>query len=341
MFAHVDKLARVAALLAILALPVACDRGVTAPERPSMAAHARNALLTLPRLTIPDFDNSQYFSIDVQRAAQQQYGSSATAVLTFDHLYGWKASVGGSLYGIDMKRAVADEYGSGYVLAAVGLGGYDWRAVHWSALANRVLPVMPVGSDQFFNVSAARSGMANFQSVLLTIRNWYKYRTGESFHYLQPLIVPVQSTMTSAQWNTLASSSNDPNHRYDFMNAAINEYRLSYPALGSALRAVIVPFTGASPDAWLGAASTGSYAVEAPRGSSITCPASGALDDRCADATYAIGHELGHTFGLQHSCDAYPSDPNCANSIMQVGKPWDAILLSGEISTLTALPFFW
>jgi hypothetical protein len=50
---------------------------------------------------------------------------------------------------------------------------------------------------------------------------------------------------------------------------------------------------------------------------------------------------MAHTFGLQHSCDVYPSDPNCMNSIMQVGKSWDAILLSGEISTLVALPFFW
>ena len=47
----------------------------------------------------------------MQRAAVQQYGSSATVVLTVDHLYGWKASVGGRLYGIDMKRAVADQWG--------------------------------------------------------------------------------------------------------------------------------------------------------------------------------------------------------------------------------------
>jgi hypothetical protein len=334
-----------AILLGLLVMPAACDRSATAPEsRPAPSTAASHDLFPITKLPspAPDFDASQYFAIDVNRAAQQQYGASATAVLTTDHLYGWKASVAGRLFGIDMARAVADQYGTGYVLAAVGVAGYDWRAVRWSGLNSHIVPVMPVASDLFWDVNSVRTGLANFKSVLLTIRNWYSYRAGQTFHYVQPLVVFLQSTQTAAQWNALAELSTDPNHRYDFMNAAIGEYRRSYPQPGSALKAVIVPFTGASPDIWHGAASTsGIYAVSPPRASSITCPASGSLDARCADATYAIGHELGHTFGLQHACDAYPSDPNCGNSIMQTGKPWDAILLSGEINTLTPQSFFW
>ena len=333
--------------LALCALPLlvaaACERSATAPDNFAAKGAGASKLLTIPKIQpLADFDASQFFPIDVNRAAQQQYGSLATAVLTVDHLYGWKASVGGRLYGIDMARAVADQYGSGYVLGAVGVAGYDWRAIRWSNLTNRVLPVMPVASDFFFDVNAVRSGLANFQSVLLTIRNWYSYRAGETFHYAQPVIVPLQSTQTAAQWNALSQLTSDPNHRYDFMNAAISEFRRSYPQPnGSVLKAIISVYTGASPDVWLGAASTGgNYAVSPPRATSISCPASGELDSRCSDATYAIGHELGHTFGLAHSCDAYPSDPSCNDSIMQTGKPWGAILLTAEINALLTQGFF-
>ena len=334
-------------LLTLLALPLACDREPTAPA-PKLPTKPEVSILTPPPSLIPDFDASQYFSIDVQRAAQTQRGASATAVALSNHLYGWRAKVGTQLYSIDMQRAVADQYGSGYILGAVGVGVYDWRAVKWSALANRVLPVMPIGSDYFWNVSAVQTGLANFRSVLIAIRNWYGWRAGKSFRLLQPLVVPLQSNQTAAQWNALANLSTQDAHRYDFMNAAIAEYQRSYPAPGSALRAVIVPFTGTSLDIWNGAASTGSYAVEAPRGTSITCPATGPLDSRCADATYAIGHELGHTLIGEgnHSCYYYPDYPNCEQSIMQWGKPQDAILIpdyngkTGEISKFNATPFF-
>jgi hypothetical protein len=339
--------ARWRAWLLLLALPMACDRNPAAPASPFTPAEGLQIGFPVP--SFPVFDSSQYFPIDVQLAVQQQYGSAYTAVQVSNHLYGWRAKYKywtGGLYSIDMARAVRDQYGSGYVLGAVGAGINDWRAVHWSALVDAVLPVMPIASDYFFNVDSVAWGLANLRSVLVTIRNWYALRMtlyggpSKTFRLLRPLVVFLQSSRTAAQWNALSYSTTDDLHRYDFMYAVDSEYQRAYPVPGGVLRVAIVPFTGNSPDVWLGAADQAAYAVAPPRATSVSCPPTGPLDYRCSDATYAIGHELGHGFSLHHSCDTYPSDTTCSNSIMQTGKPWDAILLPGEVNTLQTSPFF-
>ncbi|TXH66505.1 MAG: hypothetical protein E6Q88_11830 [Lysobacteraceae bacterium] len=105
-------------------------------------------------------------------------------------------------------------------------------------------------------------------------------------------------------------------------------------------KVVAVPYSGNSQNVSLGAAGSGQFAVGAPRSSSVSCPSSGAQNANCADAEYAIGHELGHTFGRGHSCDVYPSNPSCGNSIVQAGKPWNAILLPGGHHRLAGVTFF-
>ena len=112
------------------------------------------------------------------------------------------------------------------------------------------------------------------------------------------------------------------------------------PEPGSNLRVVLSPYTGESAGVWLGAAASGRYAAATQRATSLDCPSEGMLGRACDDAAYAIGHELGHTFGLGHSCDEYPGHPRCGESIMQTGSPPEAILLQQEVCDLLASPFF-
>ena len=331
-------ISRVAILRLLALVALACGREVTAPTS-QPTANPAGAESSVSGSSLSPFDATEYFAIDVQRAARRQYGSSAKAVRVSRHLYGWLARVSDHTYPIDMTRAVRDQYGPDYILGAVGVGVYDWRAVHWPALSDRVLPVMPIANDYFFNVDSVAWGLANLKSVIVATRNWYGLHVGKTFRPLQPLVVFVQSSLSAMQWNAISSSTTESLHRFDLLYAAENEYLRTYPQ-PSTLRVVILPFTGNSPNVWLGAADQAVYAAIPPRASSILCPGVGPFDSRCSDATYAIGHELGHTFGLIHSCDAYPGASDCQYSIMQTGRPWDAILLPGEISWLQASPFF-
>ncbi len=314
--------------LAFMALTVMTLVGVLPPR----AA----AQITSPGSPAPE--TAFYLPLDLTRAAQEQYGRSATAVATGDHLYSWMAKVRTELKPLDLSRAVTSQYGVSYTLVAVGVGLWDWRAVNLSSLPRTVLPVMAVASDRFFNVRGVRSGLSRYVSVLSTMRNWYKARDGKTFRLLQPLVVPTNRT--SDEWNRLSASTADPAHRFDLLFEAIAAYRAHLPARTENLRVTIAPFSGSNPEAWLGAASIDGFAVAPPRATSVSCPLGPPLDEGCSDATYALGHELGHTFGLPHSCDAYPTDPNCGRSIMQTGKPWEAILLPGEVSQLDRSGFF-
>src|SRR5690349_6262260 len=366
------------ALLVLLGFPLACDRTPTEPVTTTQPRIETSLLFPLVTLASP-FDASQYFSIDVNRAAQQQYGSSATAVAVSNHLYGWRAVVNGTQYPIDMRRAVAQQWGSGYVLGAVGVGLYDWRAVHWSALPHEVLPVMVIASDYFYNVSAVQTGLSNLQSVLITTREWYRaaYSSaissfpnpplpGKTFNMLQPLVVfdyssYESSSYTAAQWNAFSTAA--------LVSNASNEYETVYPRYslggptGTAVRVLLSVFAGNGltvPIGGGGGVYNGLYgasglapytnlpglAVVPPAVNSLTCSwgtgGDGLLYDiPCARATWLIGHYLGYTFGLQN-CDAGGGPYDCLDSIMGAGYPLPptTVLTSAQISTLSASGFF-
>jgi hypothetical protein len=284
------------------------------------------------------FDSSFFKSIDVSRAARDQYGPLADAVATGDHLYDWKARVGRELKGLDLEQAVAAQYGPDFTLVAVGVHKFDWKAIRFADLDGVILPVMAIASDQFFDIDGVRHGLSSFESVLGTVQAWYNAHVEGKLRVLAPVIIPT--SQSSTQWVALSTVTQDPAHRYDLLDAAIAAYESSLPKPPEDVRVVIAPYSGPSPDVWLGAASRGRYAVSPQRATSVSCPAAGPMSSECSDAAYAIGHELGHTFGLGHTCDEYPNHSRCSDSIMQTGKPPEAILLQREVCILLDTPFF-
>ena len=286
------------------------------------------------------FEGDYYRSLDLRQAAIDQYGPGAVLVESGDHLYDWKVRPSGSrlLQPLDVAEAVASQYGSGWRLVTTGVHKYDWKAFRPSEPDEVVLPVVLVASDRFFDVAGVAGAVERFRSVVGRVQSWYGARVGAKLRVLEPLV--VRTSLSSTQWDDLSALSDDPAHRYDFLNECIRAYEESMPEPGSNLRVVLSPYTGESAGVWLGAASSGRYASAPQRATSLDCPAEGPLGAACADAAYAIGHELGHTFGLGHSCDEYPGHPRCGESIMQTGKPPEAILLQQEVCELLASPFF-
>jgi hypothetical protein len=300
-----------------------------------LALSALAAIAPRPADAAPTgYESHAFRPIDVLRAAREQYGPLATVTAVGDHLYSWRAVVYGALLGIDMRRAVTAQYGASYTLVAVGVHKYDWKAVRFADLQRVVLPVMLVASDRWYDVAGVQTGLARFRSVLTATQNWYRARAGATFRLVQPVV--VYTPQTSAQWRSISESTTTAAHRWALLNRSTEAYGANLPAPHSSLRVWIAQYVGNGTDVWLGGASVGRFAVGTPRATSVTCPATGPLNALCADATYVMGHEGGHAFGLAHPTTA--ADMN--RSIMGIAKPWAAVLLASEVQGLLGTGFF-
>jgi hypothetical protein len=304
--------------MSLAALALACSL-----VWPSPAASAR-ATAVLTRL-------------DLGQIARDQWGPDARLVRVGDTLYGWRARVNGKLHHLELSSATNSELGSGRALVAIGTGAKDWRVLNLAALQHVTLPIMLVASDQVSHPKRVAEARHRFRSVLGVVDAWYGKRAGVAPSFAPALALPTK--VTSKKWAHLSKISVEASHRYDLYYKELDAFHAWLPDPNANWRGVLAPFAGVRPGLWLGAADGGPVAIGTPRETSVLCHAGQPLTDVCSDAAYAFGHELGHAYGLAHSCDVYPQYSDCGNSIMQTGKPMAAILLPPEIGAVEASPF--
>lgn len=280
----------------------------------------------------PGFNSNFYLGLDLQQATRQQFGTQATLKLKGNHLYQWSAMLQGTTYSLDLQRATRQQYSSQHALVAVGAGAYDWKAIDFKAVGSVVLPVMIVPADKAYDNAGIQQALTNYRSNLLATQTWYHQQLGERFQMLDPII--VFAPQTAAQWNALAERNalTGATHKEALLRASTMIVENRYPGLPDNLKVVIAPYTGNSPDVWTGSMATGKFAVVAPRVTSVYTGSLDKMDARSTDAVYALAHELGHTFGLDH-----PQDPS---SIMQTARPPQARLLPTELAHLRQSSFF-
>lgn len=284
------------------------------------------------------FESAFYRPIDLERAAHEQWGASATLVSTCEHLHCWKARVGRELKSLDLKRAATAQYGPGWISAAVGGAKDDWRAVKMDNLSYLVLPVMLVASDRTVDGVGIAAGLARYRSVLASTQYWYYTHVGRTFRLLEPLV--VFTDYSSAEWNALAGGTAGAQKAKTLGTEAMAQYSRWLPAPPRSLRVIVSPYTGESAHAWRGAVAIGDFAVAPPRATSLTCSISTKMSRECNNTVYSVGQALGYLFGLNNSCADYPRDTQCRSSLMQGATPPSAILLRGEINKLKQSPFF-
>lgn len=308
-------------------LPLACACSHQLQTPPAMMRPPKARDLMAP-------DATPLKSLDLKRAVRAQHGRDARLVKVGELIYDWRARLGGKDYNLDLRVAAIEQYGAGWFPVALGARAADWRALNLKAKAYSVLPVMIVPTDFTARPDAVELGLKRLSSVLVCTRDWYDIRAGVTFHLLKPVV--VMSGRSAATWDDISGSTIQIQDA--LWKAAVQTVENSGLKPGSGYVGAVSIFTGESAAIWLGAMGTPTWAVAPQRATSVECPRTGPLNEAQGNATYAFGHELGHSFGLAHTCQTEP-EPECYRSIMQSAYPPDAVLSPMEIATLKRSPF--
>ncbi len=309
------------------------------------------------------FDDSAFKPVDLDQYCKTHFGSESYYADTGNHVYNGACFVGSNQYVISVENACIEQYSADHKPILLGNASGDWACTDWAGVDDKVTPVILVASDLMWDVGEVDQGIENAARVFENLNTWYanSISSGSTFELVHPLI--VFSSYTSDDWNDLSCltaqiSDRGPDcdptlrefteeDRFEMYYQAVDQVTSlfgNYPA-GNMTHVSIFIFTGTNSDTFgLGAAGQ-TVGPGFTHGTffNVQPPAVAACNDYEADCgLYSLGHELGHNFGLGHSCTDYPDQiPQCYSSIMENPSDWSsAILLPEEQSFLESSPFF-
>ncbi|WP_338164324.1 M12 family metallo-peptidase [Vibrio sp. 10N] len=297
-----------------------------------------------------EFSSAPYKKPDFQRYCQQQYGWDAIARKSGEHVYNWQCAQGVNHYPMNVAAACRDQFGADHSPVTLGASAEDWRCTSWQEASNKVVPVIIVSANYFYNTTASDNAINAVAAVVQKVKAHYKAQmsSGKTFSLVEPIV--ALSLKSNQTWHDSSCLTSPAEHRNaecsSSLPATADRGRLFWDAVNEVkaqfankneqtdLVAPIFIFTGNEGEVFgLGAAALEwegvKYNVQPP--SVAVCDVN---DSQCG--LYAVGHEIGHNFGLRHTCDVQPNLARCHESLMQTGR----ILMPFEQEILNKSAFF-
>lgn len=282
-------------------------------------------------------------SIDLNLAAQKQWGDGFYAFSLGNHIYQWRAKLGARYESMDLQKAVQSQYGPDFKLVLSGVDRDGWKAFNHLAFNYQVLPVLQIATDYFYDPTSVKIAVDNLNSLVASIREFYRLQVGKTFSLLETIC--QRTSLNSQQWYDLAQKSIDPVYREEYGDKSMEILKAEFGySINPKIIYLVTQFCGPNPSNKIspyGAINRGNISV---------IPATACLEQRTTNdpndfsSLFACGHELGHGFGLPHT-DSVPESEQpygWQNSIMQWG--WNdlptANLTEKEKAFLYNSPYF-